>query len=66
MIGVASWLVNPAVEVEVDMPALLDLALNQRVSVEDVNEVRIRSIQFVVRIGCDEERHRRIQAGDPR
>lgn len=62
----ATGLIDTAVHVKVDMTARLDFALNEGVRVQHVDELGVARVELLVLVDGDEERHRRIEAGDPR
>jgi len=62
----ATRLADPAVHVEIDMATRLDFALDEGVRVQHVDELGIARVELLVLVDGDEERHRRVKAGDSR
>lgn len=62
----AARLDDSAVHVKIHMTTSLDLALYQRVRMNHVHKLGVRSVQLVIIGGRNIQRHRRVQAADAR
>ena len=62
----ASGLIHTTVHVEVYVSTWLHFTLDERVCMQDVDELSIAGVQLLVLADGDEERHGRVEAGDAR